>query len=292
MLNLWRFFTLLCACLIITSINYYIFMYVYGERTKPMSKNSINTKNISWIDFLKKQTANGQFSAHDKTDKPIILEYHILNAGSPEFTTTMRSIADITARTFTTVELEFLKQYPQALTTEPLYKPYAELVQKDVIDWTTIEKAVHDMIYHMYHDMDWSTYGTDDIYIFIIARDPVSQALLGTSTFFARPSYTFGTCKCIAISVEPTARKRGLSSLLMSVIFRIIPETQHIFLDTRTTNTQACALYTYWGFVQNHNPEPEDGYVFESRYWIFFDYLPERSDILQKTSQQLTYLHV
>ncbi|MFI4919943.1 MAG: GNAT family N-acetyltransferase [Legionellales bacterium] len=255
-----------------------------NERTKTMNNQS------DWIVYLQQQTASkndGVYQAHDKHNRAIIIEYKILNVQSPEFNDTMHSIADIAAQAFTAVEMQFLQKHPEAIATEALYKQYASLIQNGIADWQAIEKMVYETIHHLYTKTDWSKFDVNDIYIFAVAKDKTTGTQLGYITFFIQPSYPFGTCKVIAMGIVPAEQNCGLGKLLMSLIFKIVPQIQRIFLSTRITNIKAWGAYQSWGFTQDLNPVQQPGHTFNPDYWIFLKYKADNVDMLQTIAKMI-----
>ncbi len=254
------------------------------ERIETMS----NQSQSKWLDVINASKNVGAFTAKDKFSSPVIIEWKILGTTSPDFAPTMRSIADLATHAFTSVELQFLQQHPQAMTTEGLYQDnLAEFQNQGTqFDWQGIENKIASIISNLYTTMDWSKFGGDDRYIFAMIKDE-KGGLLGFITFFVRPSYAYGDCKVTAMGIMPAAQNRGLGKLLMSSIFEIIRQIQRIFLSTRVTNVKAIAAYRSWGFVIDKNPMQEPGHTFNPDYWIFMEYRTEQTKILQEAARTL-----
>lgn len=95
---------------------------------------------------------------------------------------------------------------------------------------------------------------------------------LGAIQFFITPAFEEGSIKAALFGVLPEAQNRGLEKLLMSSIFKILPDINHIFLHTRSTNQRAIALYKEWGFVEIAGKLPN---------WTDLEYRVEQSKALQ-----------
>lgn len=74
----------------------------------------------------------------------------------------------------------------------------------------------------------------------------------------------------------PAEQQRELEKLLMSSIFKLVPDTRRIFLHTRTTNEDAIKKYNSWGFVQ---------FPGNLAGWPDFEYLAEKSNTLQQAAE-------
>lgn len=197
----------------------------------------MNNQNESvpsnWIAYLQQMVQSniaGKYETTDKHNREVILEYKILNVQSPEFTSTIRCIANIATEAFTDIELQFLQKHPEAIETEILYKQYSALAQDGEPDWLVIQKKIYSSILYLYGEMDWSKLSADDVYIFVIIKDKGSDKIIGFNTFFIKPSYPFGVCKVIAMGIIPSEQNKGLGKLLMSTIFKIDQNIQSVFL--------------------------------------------------------------
>ena len=262
-----------------------------NERIKKMN-NSVESQVVpsDWLAHIKKQLASksGTFLAKDKNSNSITIEWQVLTTKDADFAPAMRNIANLASEAFTAVELEFLQAHPEAVKTERLYQQCAYLFQEDqaAIDWQAVKEKIYSIINGLYIKTDWSVFGADDLYIIMtIKNDSAKQ--LGFITFFIRPAYPFGNVKVTAMGIVPEMQGHGLGKLLMSSLFKIVPDIKRIFLSTRVTNAKAIAAYKALGFEQDLNPIQEQGHVFNVNYWKFMEYLAEKSETLQKTAQQL-----
>ena len=89
-----------------------------------------------------------------------------------------------------------------------------------------------------------------------------------------------GDIKATYLAATPTAQGRGLATLLMGAIFKIVPSVKRIYLSTRVTNDTAQAAYKKWGFTQDLHPILWPGE--NPEHWVYFEYLADRVDLLQK----------
>jgi ribosomal protein S18 acetylase RimI-like enzyme len=110
-------------------------------------------------------------------------------------------------------------------------------------------------------------------------------ALLGFAAFMTRATYPAHTVKVMALGVKPEHQNRSLGKLLMSSIFKIMPETTNLFLCTRVTNNTALAAYKAWGFEHEANPIMD--HMFNLNHWTFLKYNPTEVTILQTVANTL-----
>jgi hypothetical protein len=100
-----------------------------------------------------------------------------------------------------------------------------------------------------------------------------------------RANYAAGNVKVMIFAVDVAHQKRGLGKLLMSSIFKLIPDIKRIFLCTRVTNDTAFNAYRSWGFVKDENPVLD--HEFNLDHWMFMEYKIEQSDALQNLAASL-----
>lgn len=94
-----------------------------------------------------------------------------------------------------------------------------------------------------------------------------------------------GTVILEPLAILPEEQRRGLGKLLVSSIFKIIPDVTYIGLATHKINKIAIATYEALGFVQRQTDLRDRS--------VPMEYKAENSDILQKTAKELNpYLFV
>jgi ribosomal protein S18 acetylase RimI-like enzyme len=182
---------------------------------------------------------------------------------------------------YTKMELEFARQYLDLVPQEMFLKPLAPLFEHGLqqVDWQQAEEQLKEVLSNFFTSTDFANYaGPEDINIFVTAKDPASGALLGLIQFLVTSDYNYGTVKVALYGVAANAHDSGIELMLMSSIFKLIPEVSRIFLHTRKTNQSALDLYRAWGFKQFAGPLAN---------WTDMEYLAEHSDMLQKTAQLL-----
>lgn len=252
-------------------------------------KNTMSNNQTNLLEVIKTKATSGSLTTQDKREKPIILKWYIRSTSDPDFNDLMKSISSLAIQAFASVELEFLKKFPEALKTERMYQSITLEADSDNQDayWKEIASKLGHIINQMYTKTDWSKFPSEDLYIFVTAWDAESKKQLGFITFFMRPHYPYGTIKVTAIGVLPEAQGKGLGKLLMSSVFSIIPEIQKVFLCTRVTNQNALRAYRSWGFTQDKEPIKEPGHVFDPAYWTFMEYQTNKSKALQTLATQV-----
>ena len=251
------------------------------------------TRQDKGIEMISNQTeTSGRLLAKDKSDVPVVLEWIKTDIKSPDYAAGMKGIAEIASQAFAKVELQFLREHPEAVVQDEYLKQYIPFFEKGVesVDWQAVEHKVQSNLRQM-HEMDLSGYGPDvlkpyinDVYFFVVIKNQVTATPLGYATFSIAPEYTHGDIKVTGIGIAPLAQNRGLGKLLMSSIFAIVPQIKRIFLSTRITNENALRAYHSWGFMPDLSPTQEPNMKIIREHWNYMEYKTDNSDILQKTA--------
>lgn len=242
-----------------------------------------------------KETMNNQskkylFNTHDKYGTPVILEAFKTTMVASDFSDTMKHVWEIAKPAYTPVETEFLRAHPDVVGHDNYFKPFEPLFVNglETVDWKLVEQKTEEIL-KSHFVFDTSTWPEDvikkyahDICFVITAKDDSTQKLLGVITFLVRPCYAPGDIKVMIFAIDPLYHNRGLGKILMSSIFRIVPEIKRIFLCTRVTNQNALRAYRNWGFIDDKNPVLD--HAFNLNHWTFLEYKIEQANILQKTA--------
>gem|GEM_PF-177938 len=228
----------------------------------------------------------GTFIAKDKFGNQIVFEWGKIDSQSSSFAEKLKSFSDIVAQTYTPVEVEFLKKYPTSVSANPFYKPVEPLLAQGIekADWNLIEEKMHQALKQI-GELD-VTQGlkTGDVYYFVIAKDKATEEPLGIIHFLVK-SENPGSVRSPVFGVVPAAQGRGIGKLLMSSIFKIIPDTKQINLCTRVTNETAINAYRNWGFMIDLNPEKEAWLTPE--HWTSLEYNAEKVNTLQECAEKI-----
>jgi len=244
-----------------------------------MNNQTNNQKNISI------------FHAHDKNNKPVMLEAFATTMFAPEFSCFMKTAWEVARPAYIPIELDFLRAYPDVIHSDPYFKPFETLFSNGLeqVDWKIAQEKMGEQLKsHFIFDIaTWpqeviQKFAQDICYV-VSVKDPETHKLLGFITFLARQNYPVGTVKVMTFALDPLYQNRGLGKILMSSIFKIAPEIQRIFLCTRVTNSNALRAYRNWGFIDDKNPILD--HAFNLNHWMFLEYKTEQSNILQKTAK-------
>lgn len=226
----------------------------------------------------RKKTMNS-FLTQDIYGNQIRLEWQKIDGQSPELTQKIKSVSDILIQTYTKQELRFARMNPEAIANDYFLKSLAPLFKDDLekIDWKMIEEQIHAIFHQFFTTTDFAQFSpAGETHFFVIAKDPKSDQLLGFIQFLINPEYPQGTVKAGMFGIIPEAHNRGLEKILMSSIFRLMPNVKRLIIHTRASSEVALSEYAKWGFIH-----------FYDGYWVNSEYRVTQSDSLPKTAESL-----
>lgn len=236
----------------------------------------------------------GQFLAKDNFGASVILEWTKTSIVAPEFAVAMASMWSFARDAYTPVEMQFLRAFPEVVGAEPYFKLFEPLFEngREQVDWKAAEEIMQAILKgHFVFDPAQlpeavvKSFAQDACFLVTIKDQETGEAL-GFITFLKRANYAAGEVKVMSLAVEVTHQSRGLGRLLMSSIFKIIPDLKRIFLCTRVTNETALKAYSAWGFIKDEAPVLD--HAFNLAHWSFMEYKSDQSDVLQKTADGMS----
>lgn len=248
------------------------------ERLKIMN-NQKDQKPLSWISFINETVTSksGIFTAKNNLGKPILLEWSKIDPKSLEFNEKIKSSSSILIETFTKQEIEFAKKHPEAVPHEHFLKPLEVLFKEGLenVNWDLAEKQLKSIFEEFFTATDLTKYASsEEIQFFVIAKDKETNEILGFIQFIITSQDQYGSIKAGMVSINSKALNTGLEILLLSSIFKFVPDISRIYLHTRTTNEPALNAYKNLGFTKYSGP---------LAYWQDMEYLADKSNILQKS---------
>jgi RimJ/RimL family protein N-acetyltransferase len=273
--------SIILATLCLISIICYI-MY----RTKHKT-DSYEEPMSPWLASINKNLANrqsGSFTGVDKSGTSVIFEWSFVNARSPKFFEISKSLADFIALTWTPIEVDYLKANPSEAEKNPAIKQFfANGIQN--VDWQQVETSMAQFLKEMMESDPCKSpfWRHHDSSLFVIAKEKETGNMLGFIQFIFKNSYPQGSVNLGNLGVASEARNRGLGKLFTSLLYKLLPQTERIFLYVRPTNKAAQAAYLAYGFVHNQNPVADPMFA---DMWLF-EYISSQKDILQEAATRL-----
>ena len=250
------------------------------------------TKQSDWITYIQQTMASKkdvQFKATDKFGKPVIFESVKIDPQSPECTKIIKSLSEIYAAAFIPTAKQLLIGYPEVVSTISHFKPFEPIVKKqgvEHINWPVAEEKMQ-APFRKYFETKEVVLPNDTSGWFIIAKNKATASLLGFLQFSVSSSKEPGSINIDNFAFGPDSQHRGLGKLIMSSIFKFLPDTKKIYLRVLKTNTIAQKAYASYGFreytpQQKYAPEDEVG-----PYTFSLVYKADKTQSLQKIADTL-----
>lgn len=257
--------------------NAFAAFYALGIFLVPCT-GSLAHDNTSIIESIKTMN-HGILKAKDNFGAPIELVWEEVDVTTKRLNEILKEASPLLAQTYASMELEFARQYPEAVETEMFLKPLASYFKDGVelVDWQQLEKILCAQLVQFFSATDFAQYlAPGERQWFVTAKDAKTGQTLGIIQFLVQPQFEQGTVKVAMFGVEQGAHERGIDKLLMSSIFKFMNGGSRIFLHTRVTNESMLNALQALGFTPFTGPLP---------YWLDMEYICEQSHELQKVAQ-------
>lgn len=241
-------------------------------------QKKVQTITSDWVTHIHTVLGSqrGRCKASDNNGNSILLEWEKVDPTSSRLNAIIKEASELLVQTYVPMELEFAKKHPETVDSEMFLKPLASLFQHgvDKVDWIAVEQGLTKNMHQFFLTTDFAKYsGQNDIQIFVAAKDEGSGATLGFIQFLITPQFEYGVIKAAFFGVAAGSENIGIEKLLLSMIFKLIPEVTRVFLHTRITNKKALDLYQDLGFVKFSGP---------LTFWADMEYLVQKSNVLQE----------
>lgn len=145
--------------------------------------------------------------------------------------------------------------------------------------WDLVEEEIKKMLRQLVTSDEYVSWFTpDDIHFIVTANNDSSSSPLGLIHYVISPKIAENEAKICTLGVAPPMQQLGLGKLLVSSIFKIMPNIKRLFLLTRITNHQAQNMYNALRFTQ---------FPSEFANWVNLEYLTDRERKLQEYAEKL-----
>lgn len=242
----------------------------------------MNTQNTAWLSYINEISAEkkgGEFLTKDSTGSPIVLEWEKINPKTSRLSEKINLLCPLLIQAYLKIEIDFAQKHPEAIANEMFLKSLEPFFKEglDNVDWNSAEEQLADVLKQFFTKTDWATYSKEkDVHFLIVARNKKTEEQLGTIQFIITQEYDYGTVKIgLYDGVMPKIKNHDIEKILLSSVFKLIPDTKRIFLHTRMTNSYGINSHQALGFSQFSGDLPN---------WIDLEYLADNSDILQNFS--------
>jgi ribosomal protein S18 acetylase RimI-like enzyme len=230
----------------------------------------------------------GHFSLQDNLGKPIVLEWRKMGIQSPELAEVKKEVCEIACEVLAPAEAEFLRAYPHMVKHEFFLQSCAELLtDPKAVDWNRVTNQIK-VTLKQFFLADIASFGKEaigpllnDVYFFITAKDKETGNLLGFISFAITPALPMGDIKLMNLAVPLQSKERGLEKILLSAIFKLIPQTERVFVGTRSTSRSLIELYRLLGFTDDLAPLQDPNHQLDRKYWAILEYKARQCNLLQ-----------
>ncbi len=245
----------------------------------------------TWLSQVEHELAaktDMQLEAQDTSDIPVIFELHKIDMESPQFSELIPSLSAQYAQFFTPLAVKLLKQHPDVLTTISDYKsfdPYFKRVGFANVDWSFIHEKIEEAQVKIFQTRELVLPKDTKGWI-VTALNPETRELLGFLRFTVSSRDPYGSIQGHNIGFKPEAQRRGLGKLILSSLFKLVPQATRIYLRVLPSNTPACNAYHSYGFRQ-YTPQNKAAKTDEYEpYFLPLEYKADQSGILQKVAEK------
>jgi len=256
----------LCFCLSIVLISACI-------RKPEFKSNEIKNMNNN----------KGSFFAYDALGNAVLLKWEEINGKTEKLSEKIKSLTDVLVPAYTQSEVDFARKKPSDVTNDFMLKTLAPLLEKGVeyVDWNVFEEKTKIVLEQFFMTLDWAGYAGDhDTNIFVVAVDQKTEKNVGVIQFLITPAFAAHNVKAALCGVIPSAQDRGLEQLLISSVFKLRPDVERIFTDTRSTNQRFISMHEGWGFTQFKGEIPG---------FTDVEYVVGKVDTLQKIADAIVF---
>lgn len=260
----------------------------------------MNDSKIDWLTYAKTVSdAEGRAVAATEKGRVIVIEWKKVDILSPNLAIFKKDLSDLAAEKISESELVFLKAYPEAASSELFLSTCKPLLENGIenVDWHAIKDAIKASVKQFYL-ADLSKFGSDmikplldDIYFCATARRQDKKEPLGFLLFSITPALPFGDVKVINFFLKENSPNSELRNILMGLVFKILPQTQRIFLFARPTDSAALEMYAFMGFEKDENPFQDPSHKINHQNLVSLDYKIENSEILQRAVKEIEDVH-
>lgn len=250
------------------------------ERPKTMDNNIAQS---NWIRFIHDtiKTTTGHFLGQHNERKDLILEWTKIDPTLLAFNEKIKSSSPLLIETFTKQELDFARKYPDSITQEHFLKNLEPLFKDGLekVDWQLAGNKLRTIFEEFFTNTALARYSNSgDIHILVQAINKEHNDALGFIQFIITPQDQYGSIKVGMVSIDSRALNEDFVALLISSIFKLIPNVARLYLHTRITNQDFLNMYQSLEFIQFAGP---------LAYWQDMQYLADKSTILQNAALRM-----
>lgn len=255
-------------------------------------------RSSAWLKHVKEGASlsiQGRFETTQDLGNEVILEWALTDILSLQLALFKQSVSALACDIFAPIEAQFLRAHPGAVSQELFLKSCAPLFEKgaEAVDWTLVEETIKSTIKQFYL-LDLSKFPPevikpllDDLYFFAVARDRRTKKIIGFLMSSITPALPDGNVKVINVGWVPEENSSGLDKLLLSAIFKVIPDVKRLFLYVRPTNENHLNAYQAMGFSVDRHPSHDPNHKINLDYLVPLEYNTGDSEVLQNLASSM-----
>ncbi len=213
--------------------------------------------------YNKRENTMNSFVTHDNNGQEIHLTFQKVEGTSPQLTQSIQDVSNILIQAYANQEFNFAQIHPEAIPQDHFLKSLSPLFQEKSIDWNDVKEKITAIFNQFFLTTDFSRFSAQGEIHYLVTACDAHGKLLGFIQFLTNPEYPVGTIKAGMVGMVSEVQRNELRKILMSSIFKIIPDVQRIIVHSRVTNKDVLDLYSQWGFKH-----VMDGYWVNSEYMI------------------------
>lgn len=221
----------------------------------------------------------GQFLTKDSNDHPIILEWEKIDPKTLQFTEKIKLLSPLLITAYSEIEVEFARKKPDEIANDMFLKSLAALFDNgiDKVDWSLVKSQISNILVNFFTKMDWSIYSKpNNVHYFIVAKDKMLGNQLGMLQFIISADHPLESIKVeLYDGVVSKNFNSDIQKILLSTIYKLLPNTNRIFFHTRITNLNGIEKHESLGFSKFSGDLPN---------WVDLEYISTRSKVLQNYS--------
>lgn len=250
---------------------------------------------MNWLAASKTTSKNGKVIVQDLFN----IEWVKTDILSSEMNSFKKDLSPLAAEKISNSELNFLMENPNAALNELFLRACKPLLENGIENASTqaIKDSIKESVMQFYNS-DLSLFGEEvikpllnDLYFCVRLKNLGEKDNLGFLLFSITPAMPFGDVKVINFFMKKEAPS-FLESILMGLIFEILPETKRVFLYVRPTDLAALEMYAVMGFKEDENPFHDPSHKINHQNLKTLEYKAENSKLLQKAFKEANVRHV
>lgn len=224
----------------------------------------------------------GNFVSQDFAYKGWIIEWEKIESTSSKLNEKIKYLSPLLVNGYSKIEVAFAKKFPELVKNEMFLKSLASMFESGInnIDWDLAENKIKGVLRNFFIETDWKQFSKpEDSHIFSVLKEQNTNEAVGMAQFLITSDHDYGNIKIALYDGVNPLTNPELNKLLLSSIFKLIPNINRLFFHTRSTNEKAINMHQQFGFTKFSGNLPN---------WTDLEYKVEKNDCLQVIAKSLS----